>query len=205
MSIGHPTKKTKGARSLYCFISRGTISKEGFQLIIHDDKGQAEYPIVKLDYIIREQKEICGKYLKYIKNELLKEKQLHKRRYRVIKLKKLFSESDNFMQNIFNGVHSETEHRRGLLGVECANELIEEFKELLEKRGMAIDTYDPIKDIYRMIPLPLKQLELYFKETNNKELVIRNKEIAYIFYYFIKGQMTKLEEIAKSIDDEYEK
>lgn len=80
-AIGHPTKKEKGRLS-YHFISRATMHKNGFQLMscFPDDKN--EFTDVNIPELISRQRGTIKVILKAVFDELKKEEQEHKEKFR---------------------------------------------------------------------------------------------------------------------------
>ena len=92
-SIGHPTKKEKRQKpKSYHFISRITMSKEGFQLVSDFPDKRTEFTDVNTIELIKRQKEAIKEVLKKVYDDLKKEELEHKEQFKNEKLIDVFSD-----------------------------------------------------------------------------------------------------------------
>jgi len=81
-------------------------------------------------------------------------------------------------------------------------QILDKLSNALKDRGLEIDAYDSVKDIYKLLEYPINELELYFDKSKREEKIINHKT-AYIFSFFIREKLKELRDIAKEIDEEY--
>src|SRR3989338_4132355 len=103
-SIGHPTKKgRKEELKTYHFISRPTVSKQGFQLMTCCENGKTKFQNIVIDEIIRKQHKVLSDILQSLIKKLCSEEQAHKQRFKMDKLEGIFSQAHYFVQKIYDG------------------------------------------------------------------------------------------------------
>jgi len=108
-----------------------------------------------------------------------------------------------YIEKIFENIGKLNHAELRLMHVKLIKEVMGKLKESLQKRGIEIDTYDSIKDLYELLEYPITELELYFDRSKTEEGLRINDKTAYIFAYFIREHLSKLKGIAKEIDSEY--
>src|SRR4030042_2242883 len=90
-SIGHPTKKGRGKQEKsYHFISRGTMNKNGFQLMSCSPSKDFGFADINILYLISEQRKVIEEMLKTVLAELKEEEMEHKEQFKDEKLIDLF-------------------------------------------------------------------------------------------------------------------
>ena len=201
-SIGHPTKR--GNYKSYHFISRVTITKTEFQLVSkHENSKTTSRDILIID-LIKEQRKYLSKILKKVIKVLKAEEKAHKEKFKMDKLEAIFPDTlSYYIEKIFENIGKLDHAELGLMHVKLVKEVMGKLKESLQKRGIEIDTYDSIKDLYELLEYPITELELYFDRLKTEEELRINDKTAYIFAYFIREHLSKLKGIAKEIDSEY--
>jgi len=201
-SIGHPTKR--GNYKSYHFISRVTITKSGFQLVSKHENSKTTSRDISIIDLIKEQRRYLSEILKKVINVLEAEERIHKEKFKMEKLEAVFPNTFSYyIEKIFENIGKSKNAKLGLMHVKLVKEVMGKLKESLQKRGIEIDTYDSIKDLYELLEYPITELELYFDRSKTKEELKINDKTAYIFAYFVREHSSKLKEIAKEIDSEY--
>lgn len=201
-SIGHPTKR--GNYKSYHFISRATITKSGFQLISYYENNKTTFRDISVIDLIKEQRKYLSETLKKVINILKTEEKAHKEKFKIEKLEAVFPDTFSYyIEKIFGNIGKSEHAEFGLRHVKLVKEVMDKLQESLQKRGIEIDTYDSIKDLYELLEYPITELKLYFDGLIDKKEPTINDKTAYIFAYFIREQLPQLKKIAKEIDDEY--
>jgi len=201
-SIGHPTKR--GNYKSYHFISRVSIAKTKFQLVSkHENSKTTSRDILIID-LIKEQRKYLSKILKKVTKVLEAEEKAHKEKFKMDKLEAVFPNTlSYYIEKIFENIGKLDHAELGLMHVKLVKEVMGKLKEALQKRGIEIDTYGSIKDLYELLEYTITELELYFDRSKTEEELRINDKTAYIFAYFIREHLSKLKGIAKEIDSEY--
>lgn len=88
----------------------------------------------------------------------------------------------------------------GALHVSLIGKVIENFKSALENREIS-GPYPGIEDQLKRLEYPLAQLVEYFAEKGEGRL---NAKDAEVFTSFLQNELSKLQEMALELDDEYE-
>lgn len=197
-SIGHPTKR--GNHKSYHFISRITISKSGFQLVSNYENKTAFRDISVLD-LIAKQRHYLSQILNKILSDLRAEEKDHKEKFRMEKLESIFEKVQAY--KIFEGINNPHRVELGAIRLGVVKGALRNVKEVLQKRGIEIQTYDSIKYVYDKLEFPIAELETYFNRLGDKKEPNINSETAYIFTHFINSKFAELQEICKEIDEEY--
>ena len=206
-SIGHPTKKGRKKESkTFHFISRPTISTSGFQLMTCCENGETKFQNILIDEIIKKQRKILSGMLRSLIKKLCSEEQTHKKRFRMDKLKEIFSQAHYFVEKLYDGLKGGDKIPIGKIGIQMIKkELLGKFASKLKKRGIEIETYDSIRYIYDLLEYPINDLYTYLNRLENNKKTNINAQTAYIFYFFVREHIKELEQIAKDIDVEYSK
>lgn len=84
--------------------------------------------------------------------------------------------------------------------VEYLQSSLVEFEKMLRKRGLDLETYDPIRYLYDEIRHPLSQLRAYIKGEPSE---IGSRETAIVFADALQAHFTKLMGMARNLDEEY--
>ncbi|HAM38452.1 MAG: hypothetical protein A2539_00755 [Elusimicrobia bacterium RIFOXYD2_FULL_34_15] len=200
-SIGHPTKRDGGKS--YHFISRITISKDGFQLMSWNKNKNIVFKDIVIVDLLNAQSRNITVILKDVIKKLKDEDKKHKEKFCMDKLKDVFSQVHYDIQKVHEGLSKPKYIPISKISLQMINECLTKFENKLNERGISLDTYDSIKDIYVLLKYPLFELSRFFLKTKKNIKMNIDKETAFIFWYFVREHIEKLEELAKEIDEEY--
>ena len=200
-SVGHPTKRWGKARSH--FISRITMSKEGFQLLtVRPDHGPAEFRAVSIPTLISTQRGQLVMVLKEVLRVLRAQDEEHKAMFRDKKLGDAFPPTISYyFEKLYESIHGKTSPQFGAMHVKLVAEAVERFKALLAERGSS-GAYDSVEYQIQLVEYPLAELASYFENPDESRL---NAQDANIFIHFIQGQVSELQDMATEIDDSYQR
>lgn len=197
-SIGHPIDAEYGRKS--CFISRATISRYGFQLMISFPDGRLpEFRNVNIPNLIKGQRDVLRKVLSSVIDKLRSEEMEHREKFKDKKLQELFPKIlGYYFEKISQTIPVHMDVNWGSYGsshVQLIIECIKQFKSALDERG------HPKPDhLLKEMTYPLDELMKFFQKPNESKL---NDQDAYIFLFFIRAKMDELEQIAKELDEGY--
>jgi ribosomal protein S15P/S13E len=201
-SVGHPTKRWKCGS--YHFISRITIKKSGFQLVSHNKNGETSFKDIIVQDLVNEQNKCLSKVLEKVINTLEKEEKDHKEKFKMERMEVIFKHLSFYMRNVAENIGEDKPKELGLMHIKkIKKEILDKLSNALKDRGLEIDTYDSIRDIYESLEYPVKELELFFDETKTEKGKRINQKTAYIFSFFIREKLNELRDIAKEIDEDY--
>ena len=207
-SIGHPTKKAglKGRSTSYHFISRPTLSLDGFELHSSHSDETTEFKGISIPELIAEQRRYVSHILGSAITELKRREAAHKEKFKMEKLASLFPPSlDYALAKIFESTERADLAAIGEVSLKSINRTLQAFREALHKRGIELDSSESINYIYTWLQYPLAELEKFFQSTKAGEHPNINEETAYIFTFFVRAQFDELKQVAQEIDDDYSK
>jgi len=203
-TVGHPTKKNRPQPASYHSISRPTLSPDGFELLSFHGDGTFDAKYISIPDLIAEQRSYVSGILTSVASELERKEAAHKDEFKMEKLASLFPSSLTYsFQKIFEGTWRIEYPSLAGVSLRSVKQTIEAFRDALARRGIEIDTYDPIKHIYELLEHPLAELENFFRSAKAGAQPNINPETAYIFAFFVRAQINELRQIAEEIDDDY--
>jgi len=207
-SIGHPTKKAglKGRPTSYHFISRPTLSLDGFELHSRYSDGTTEFKSISIPELIAEQRRYVSHILGSVITELKRREAAHKEKFKMEKLASVFPPYLSYcIEKIFEGAERADRAAIGIgeVSLKSINRTLQAFREALQKRGIELETYESVNYIYTLLQYPLAELEKFFQTTKAGEQPNINEKTAYIFAFFVRAQFDELKQMAQEIDDYY--
>ncbi len=206
-TIGHPTKRGTKNKPTYHFISRPTLTYDGFQHVSFDSNGKPDSEDVRISDLITDQKTCLSEILTSAISELEQKKKANKEKFRMEKLVSVFPTALGYcFEKIFGGTTTIEDTRApsnvplGAASLSVITKALQNFKEALAKRGVY---YDSVSYVCKLLEYPSAELEAFFQNAQNgKELNI-NEKTAYIFAFFVEKQVGELVSMAKEIDEDY--
>ncbi len=200
-SIGHPTKRNFKKKTTWNFISRATLSKNGFQLMVTSvDSNLPKFKNIDLLDIIETQSAKVTDVLSSILKSLEDEENEHKDKFMSQKLSEIFpSTLGYYFSKISEAIHGSMPNELGSGHLKLIKDIIEQFEKALIEREV-IPANDFIKYDINQLRYPISELEKYF---NNQSQTNLTSEGAYIFLFFIEKHAEKLKELAIEIDEDY--
>ena len=200
-SIGHPTKLNFKKKTTWNFISRATLSKNGFQLVATSaDPNLPKFKNIDLSEIIKAQSLKVADALSSILKTLEDEEKEHKEKFMSEKLLEIFSSNlGYYFSKISEAIHGSMPNQLGSGHLKLVQGIIDQLEKALNARAI-IPANDFIKYDIDLLKYPISELNKYFNEKSQTSLT---SEGAYIFLFFIKEHTEKLKGIAKEIDEDY--
>ena len=202
-AAGHPTKR--GNKRAFNFISRPTLSSQGFELITYyrtssgNNKLDSKHEDINVPDLIATQKSIFVDVLNNIIKTLQEEEMEHRKRFAEKKLTDAFQHTSYPFQKVLEATISPNSPHVELVGAHVDKILksVEMFKTGLRERNEPDDNID---HVYENIDHALRHIKAYFHVP--EETHIQTKD-TYIFADFARRQVEILEEIAQEIDERY--
>jgi len=204
-TIGHPTMRDRQRKRekppSYHFISRPTLTHDGFQHVSFDSNGKLDFEDVSIPDLIEDQRTCLSEILTSVIGELEQKGKAHKEKFKMEKLVTFFPATlDYDFEKVTEGTRAIENDPRGKISLSTIKKAFQDFREALAKRGV---TYDSINYVYELLDYPLTELEAFFQNLQNgKELNI-NEKTAFIFAFFVEKHVEELKLLAQEIDDEY--
>jgi hypothetical protein len=198
-SIGHPTKNKVKGKTYFNYISRTTLSKEGFTLLRSFDQGKDEFKDIDLIGIIEEQlTEIIASY-KQVANKLSEADKMHKEKYKDKLLIDIFHSSLGYLfGKVSEGISSPRYGNRdfGLSMLKSIEGMYLEFEKELKERDELNDYLKYDLDEYKHA---ISRLESFFTEEDSNI----TESDARIYTFYIREQHQHFVSIANEVDEEY--
>ncbi len=208
-TVGHPTKRDRNTKQgskkiFYCFISRISLRFEGFEYMIADPFGKAEFKQVSIPRLIADQRNYLSESLSLVWDELMSRDKEIKERFKMEKLASIFEQDFNYLLGkVYQGLQEVKYTTLGKANLDYLIKILNDFKEALDRRGTGIEAYPGVKEVYKKLEYPRQKLEEVFNcILEDRELKI-DIEAALIFTWFIHAQMKELKEMAREIDEDY--
>lgn len=200
-AIGHPTKqdRTPDGHTYYNYISRMTLSKQGFTLMQSYDQGKTKFLDIELYPIINDQLDEVRSAYETIANKLKEADKMHKEKFKGKLLADIFHSSMSYsFGKVAEGIHSPDRGKAayGLSMLQFIQKTYSEFEAAFKERG-DLDEYTKYDlDMYNHA---LSKLEAYLKG----ESVGLSEIDAKIYHFYIRENHNRFEQIAKEVDDSY--
>jgi hypothetical protein len=198
-SIGHPTKQNQKGQRFYNYISRISMSKNGFDLLRHTENRSFDMVNVKIEKMIKDQlTEIVVGY-KHIAEKLEEADKMHKDKFKETPLQDIFhSAMGYFFEKIGQGIFSQSSGDRefGHAHVRLVKETYEKFESALRERN-ELDKYTEfdLREYFHA----LKRLDSYLAGC-----AVEMEEMdARIYNSYILNKHSRFVQIAKEIDEQY--
>ena len=200
-SVGHPTKRGGSTERAFNFISRITISNQGFELGTTYADGRPDCSKdVNIPNLIAIQRSILIGVLDSIIKTLEQEEMEHRREFADKKLADAFLPNLNYhLQKILEEVGASGDAKLGGINVDRILKSIEQFKADLAERDI-LEAHENITYNLKLVDYPLQELKKYFCTPDETHI---NERDAYIFAYFVEQRTKGLFKIATELDEEY--
>ena len=198
-SVGHPSElKRKGEVSTHG-INRSTMGKDGFMLMSYSDKADSYFQNVPVMELIAKQRKEAARILSEVIKELNVRDEQHKSKFRSESLKGVF----HLVLYAFEKI-SEELRGQPILSQWAVGELqssLDRFEQMLNNRGMGLETYDTVKFHYGEIEYPLGELRKFL---HGEPSDIASPKAARVYADALQVSFMELIDIAGEIDEEYQ-
>jgi len=202
-SVGHPTKRGRGAGRAFNFIVRWSLSRHGFTLMTtYPDGREPQFLGVSVPDLIKKQRVALTKALADVVAKLKEDEMEHRRKHKDERLQDIFPSTMGYYFEKISGACYGSEPSdlgAGVGGLVSVLDCLEKFKTALQTRGI-LKAYDSVTYHLDLIEYPLTELKRYFENSPDSTL---NGKSAYIFAFFAHKQLDMLQQMAKDIDEEY--
>lgn len=198
-AIGHPTKQDHKGQRYYNYISRTSISKNGFDLFRHSHPRQYNVMRVDLTAATNDQLQEIAKSFQEIVSKLEEIDRMHKEKFQEIALEEIFhSAMEYYFEKIGQGIysHSYGDREFGHTHVRLVRETYEKFRTALQERN-ELNSYTEF-DLDEYLHA-LSKLDRYLGRTDS----VMEEADARIYLSYLRNQHNHFVQIAKEIDEDY--
>ena len=199
-SIGHPTRLNRKGKLSAHGIVQNSMTKDGFDLLSYPHKDGKVFMHVPVRDLIEKQRAETVRILLEVVNDLRDQEQVHRDKFRDVKLAKAFDQVGYAFEKIFDDARRDSIPHLGRWAVDHLQKSLEDFAKLLKERELNIDAYDSIKFLYDELDHPLAELRKFL--LNEPSEVLSSKS-AIVFADALQGHFDELRDIAVEIDEEY--
>jgi hypothetical protein len=186
------------------------MSSAGFQMLV-EEGGKSEFRHVSLPDVIAAQRMYVRELLSSILTKLQREVEEHKERFRMVKLVDCFTSQIGYaFEKLSQGVHASGPNKAGhahmgLWGLEHIRDVLASVQEALAKREIELDAYPGIGYLYGEVRYPIQKLEAFLESKKTCQRVPIDEEAATIFVSFLRTKLNELRDMAREIDEDYER
>lgn len=191
-SIGHPAGR--GA-----FISRMSLSQEGFQLLKPIKKGKQEIRGINLRTIADQQTDVMGGLLERALEQLVADELEHRKKFRAHRLLGLCGGLGYAVEKISAGLTDAGEVPMAMGGVDVIADAVVKFRGAIDERGLTEAYADSVGDTLAEIDFSLERLVPRLKG-GNAAWTSRDVEV---YRFFLAAKINELKSLANEIDDDY--
>ena len=198
-SIGHPTKNSVKGSVYFNYISRMTMSKEGFTLMRSYQQGKTEFKDVDLISILNEQLSDIQISYDLLAKKLIEEDKKHRGNFMNNLLVDIFHSGMNYsFEKVSEGIytHNSTQSLFFINMLQSIEKTYQKFEEALRERKELND--DILYDLNEY-KHAISKIQDYL---SNEDSEIKEVD-ARIYLFYIREQHKHFIQIAKEIDEEY--
>ncbi len=199
-SIGHPTKQNQKGERFHNYISRMSMSKNGFDLLRYSENRRFDVINVDIAGMVRKQlAEVTSGYT-VIANKLSEADEMHKKKFTASPLRDTFpSAMDYFFEKIGQGIQANSSGDRefGQSNLRMLKETYEKFKvSLVDRNELDVYTKFDLDQYFHAI----ERLESYLAGANKsmEELDAR------IYWTYLSNEHSHFVKLADEIDEQYQ-
>jgi uncharacterized protein with HEPN domain len=199
-AIGHPTKQDHKGQRYYNYISRISMSKNGFDLLRHSRPGQYDVMRVDLTAATTDQLQELAESFRQIVSMLEEADRMHKEKFEDSPLEGIFhSAMGYFFEKIGQGIHSHSYGDRdfGHTHVRLVLETYEKFRTALHERN-ELNSYTEF-DLDEYFHA-LRKLDGYLGGVDNT----MEEADARIYLSYLRNEHDHFVQIAKEIDGDFQ-
>lgn len=199
-AIGHPTKQNQKGTRFYNYISRISMTKNGFDLLRNSKP--REFDLVNVDMVTmtRDQLTDVAKGYKQIAEKLEEADRMHKEKFKETLIQDTFpSAMGYFFEKIGQGIwaHSSGDREFGQMNLRMLKEAYEKYKESLSERNELSEyTEFDLNEYFHAI----KRIEEYLSEAS--ETIVELDARIYLSY--LRNEHKGFVQLAKEIDEQYQ-
>lgn len=201
-SVGHPTKRGYGDGKKFNFISRPTLRKTGFKLMsTYPDDRPPTFEDVKIEDLIRTQRDKLKDFLTEVISKLEKEDMEHKDEFSDHLLQDLFPEMLRYhISKVGEAIYGSRPNEVSLVDLESLEKTIDKFEKRLAERGEA-GAFSEIDRTIDLLKHALKRLRRYIEGHDGLGMT---EQDAYIYFSFTSNRFEELKEFSREIDEPYQ-
>lgn len=200
-SIGHPTKQNQKGVRFYNYISRMSMSKNGFDLLRHSEYRNFDMINVDIPAMVRKQlAEVISGYT-VISNRLAEADKMHKQKFKDSPLRDVFpSAMGYFFEKIGQGIwaHSSGDREFGRSNLRMLKETYEKFQRSLEEKN---ELSDYIKFDLDQYFHAIERLKSYLSGASK----LMEEPDARIYWTYLSNEHSGFLKLADEIDEQYQK
>jgi hypothetical protein len=202
-STGHPTKKGSREKLSFHFISRFTLTKEGFQLLSNLPDGTMKFDLISIPKLVKDQINDALPILTNIVSALETEEEMHRTKFRDKKLEACLPQRGAYdFQKILEATLRASPELAGIGkgSLSIVRGQLDSFLAALAERGLDASH---IKESIAEIAYPLSRVAQYFDDLLlGGDLSLQPRD-AHIYASFAEERIGHLRATAREIDEEY--
>ena len=197
-SIGHPTQRGSKTNRSHHFVSRISLSPEGFTLLSVYPNGKTEVEDVNVQRSIVHQREDVGTILKTVTDALRQRVEEHEARFMDYRFADVFPETLGYaFEKLIEAFRAPERSIGAEWSIDVVERMLQDFRGALKAQDMDLDTFPFVKLVYDELRFPLAQLKAYIEGSVSE---IQSDRMALIVAFFLKAKVTELRQLADDLD-----
>jgi hypothetical protein len=205
-SIGHPTKQDRrGSQpTAFHFISRPTLSRQGFHLLSFDGAA-TQMREIDLAAAVEDQHRYVSDILSAVIAKLEEDETAHKEKFKMEKLENVFSDTLNYqIEKLYEGLRNSSGYPIiGQGSLDFVSGTFDKFKQALEDRGTSYKAYAGLEYFFDDVDYAISKLRDFYTARIDGIEPELEEQAAVIFIFFLSQKLKELQGMANEIDDEY--
>jgi len=193
-AIGHPTGRG-------VFISRISLSVEGFQLLVPVGKGKREFRGVSLRAVAEQQTTVMGTFLERAVEQLVSDEVTHRKKFRDRPLRQIVPDTLGYaLEKIAAGLRDASEQPMAFAGIDVIRRASSTFRQRIDERGLTEAYKDSVGETISEIAYAVERIESQLKGAT----LGWTQRDSDVYWFFLSSKIRELQNLAAEIDQDYE-
>lgn len=197
-SVAHPVDRKDKKSTKSSFIQRMNLDQYSFTMMtVFSDERPYKLRSISIPKLVAEQRARLKEFLSEVVNALEEEMIKHRSEISKNPLEDVFPPTlGYYFEKLYQAIHDEAYFPQGAMHVELLQEILVDFRSVLELRG-EWGVYDAVEYQFDELEYPILRLSQFFDDAAASGM---NQKDANIFARFIEVELKQLRELAIDID-----
>lgn len=200
---GHTVHTTDGGKHRSHQVSQISLRTTGFDLLSHADDGTFHFETVDVLRYAKVQRQLIEEALRKIESEVRQRNRVHRRGFNDVKFGSLLDKTGYPLEKVMVGADDPGGPQFVLGNVEVLLAAVGSFRAELDRRGIGSGTYDGVERCLTELEYALKQLKDYYSGSITGE--VRSNRAARVFGSYAREMFQDLSDMARELDEEYDR
>jgi hypothetical protein len=197
-SIGHPTQRGTKTKRSHHFVSRISISHEGYTLLSVFPNDDIEAEDINVHQFIDHQRSDVEVVLTSVADALRQRVAEHEATLMDHRFADVFPGTLGYtFEKLFEAFRAPERSIGAGWSVGVVEGLLQDFRDALKAQDMDIDTFPFVELVYDEMQFPIAQLKAYLEGSDSE---IRSDRMALIVAFYVKAKVDELRSLAQDLD-----